>query len=145
MGKSKLPTPPKTPKEDGNCRLVEISAAIKSAKRKNTSSHEVSQPSKRRRIDANASRGNLQPQRAKPRGIHSYLNACYINSVVQVLANIPRMADHYRSLANRVSPEVAEYVRRNAEDLQGGGDATEHNLMVKKQFEELLEARKSDM
>ena len=145
MGKSKLPTPPKTPKEDGNSRHVEISAAIKSAKRKNTSSHEVSQPSKRRRIDGNASRGNLQPQGAKPRGIHSHANACYINSVVQVLANIPRMADHYRNLANRVSPEVAEYVRLNAEDLHGDGDETNYTSEAKEQFQEFLEAKKPDM
>ena len=146
VGTSKLPTPPKTPKEDGNDRLVEITAAIKtSAKRKDTSSHEVSQYSKRRRVDGNVSRGNARPQGAKPRGIHSHVNACYINSVVQVIANIPRMADHYRSLADRITPEVAKYVALNAEDLQGGGNRTRHTSKAKKQFEELLEAKKSDM
>ena len=110
---SKLRTPPRTPREDGKDRLVEDSAAIKSAKRKNTSSDEVSQPSKRRCFDGRASGTKVEAQRAKATGIQNHLNACYINPVVQILTNIPRMANHYRTLAGRVTSKVAEYVRNN--------------------------------
>ena len=145
VGTSKLPTPPKTPKEDGQGRLVEDTAAIKSAKRKNTSSQEVSELSKRRRLDENAGGKKVETRTAKATGIHSYQNACYINSVVQVLANVPSMTDHYRRLAGRVTPEVAEYIRRNEKDLRGGGMESGHTEEARKQFEAFLEANKLDM
>ena len=55
------------------------------------------------------------------------------------------MADHYRKLAHRVTPELAEYIRVNAKDLQGGGDKTSHTSEAKKQFQGFLEAKKPDM
>ena len=71
VGTSKLPTPPKTPKEDGKNRRVEDTAAIKSAKRKDTSSDEVSQPKKRRRFDGDVGGNKVETERAKPTGISS--------------------------------------------------------------------------
>ena len=142
---SKLPTPPKTPKEDAKDRLVEDVAAIKSAKRKNTSPEEVSQPSKRRRLDGDAGARKVETQRATATGIYSHKNSCYINSVVQVLANVPTMADHYRRLAGRVTPEVAEYLCKNEKDLPGGGNESGHTDEAREKFEELLEANQPDM
>ena len=145
VGTSKLPTPPKTPKEDGKGRLVEDTAATKSAKTKAMSSHEISQSSKRRRFDGDAGGNKGEAQTTKPTGISSHLNACYINSVVQGLANVPKMADHYRRLAGRVTPEVVEYLRNNEKDLRGDGMVSGHTEEARKQFEELLEANKPDM
>ena len=145
VGTSKLPTPPKTPKEDGKDGRVEDTAAIKSAKRKDTSSNEVSRPKKRRRLDEDAGNNKVETQRATPTGISSHSNSCYINSVVQGLANVPSMVGHYRNLANGVTPEVAEYLRNYEKDLPGGGEKTKRTEEAKKQFEEFLEARKSDM
>ena len=82
---------------------------IKSAKRKDSFSHEVSQPSKRRRFDGDAGGNKVETQRAKPTGISSHLNACYINLAVQALTNVPRMVDHYRSLANRISTNLESW------------------------------------
>ena len=145
VGTSKFPTPPKTPKEDGKGRLVEDTAATKSAKRKDSSSHEVSQPRKRRKLNGDAGGNEVEIQRAEPSGMSSHLNACYINSAVQALANVPRMVDHYRSLASRVTPEIAKYIRRNEKDLRGDGMVSRHTEEARKQFEELLEANKPDM
>ena len=64
VGTSKLPTPPKTPKEDGKGRLVEDAGATKSAKRKNMSSHEISQSSKRMRLDEDAGGKKVKTRRA---------------------------------------------------------------------------------
>ena len=144
-GKSKLPTPPKTPKEDVKDRRVEDAATIKSAKRKSTPSDEVSRAGKRRCFDTKARGTKVEAQRAKATGIQNHLNACYINSVVQVVANIPRMANHYRSLAGRVTPEVAEHARNHEKDLLGSGSETRNTNQARKKLEELLEANKSDM
>ena len=72
----------------------------------------------------------------KATGIHNHLNTCYISSAVQVLANIPGMANHYHSVAGRVTPNVAEYVRKTEKDLPGGGNETRNTNKARKQLEE---------
>lgn len=82
--------------------------------------------------------------RAKPCGLHNESNACYINSVVQAIVNVPRMAEHYRTLANKVVPEIAEYVALNAENWNGH-DATKRAPKASKQLRKLFEKNISQM
>ena len=87
----------------------------------------------------------------KPRGIRNWANACYINSVLQAVANIPRMADRYRRLADTTVPEVAEFVASNAKDLEGGDAVTKNKniskstSMARQNLNALLEKSKSKM
>ena len=72
-----MQTSPKTLKKDFNERLGEETAAIKSTKRKDTSSHEVSQPSKWMRFDGDAGGKKVETQRAKPTGTSSHVIPIY--------------------------------------------------------------------
>ena len=86
--------------------------------------------------DPNANHGKPASRGAKPRGLRNEKDACYINAVLQAIANIPMMADHYRSLADKVLPEVAEWVARNSKKWDS---QAEEVLKV------LLEKNKSEM
>lgn len=95
--------------------------------------------------DPNAKNGGPAARGAKPRGIYNEARACYINSVVQAIANIPRMANHYRTLADKVIPEVAEYIALNAECWEGGDTTTRSNSKAREKLKVLLETNKSQM
>ena len=92
----------------------------------------------------NAENEGLAARGAEPRGIYNEANACYINSVLQAIANIPRMADHYRALANKVVPEVAEHVALNAEAFKGR-DFGPKDKSVREELKALLERNRSRM
>ena len=91
-----------------------------------------------------AKSGVTPASRATPWGLQNEHNACYINSVLQAIANIPRMTDHYRSLAHKVIPEISDFVALNAENFNAG-DATKNALKARKQLRKLLERNRLKM
>lgn len=82
--------------------------------------------------------------RASPRGIANGASACYINSVLQAIANIPEMVYHYRALAGKVIPGVDEFFALNAKKLQGS-EGPKSKKDAQKMLKVLLHKNKSKM
>ena len=85
--------------------------------------------------DPNAKNGESARRGSKPRGIRNEAQACYMNSVLQAIANIPRMADHYRGMANKVIPEVEEFVALNAKNWTSRAEEGLKKLLKSKSSE----------
>ena len=114
------------------------------SEKSNIESTEDAKPSVVGRGYPHAENEGLAARGSEPRGIYNEANACYINSVLQAIANIPRMADQYRALANKVIPEVAEHVALNAEAFKGR-DFWPEDQSVREKLKALLESNKSRM
>lgn len=84
----------------------------------------------------NAKNGESTQRGSKPRGIRNEAQACYMNSVLQAIANIPRMADHYRGMADKVIPEVKTFVALNAKSW---------NFHAEERLQKLLKSKRSEM
>ncbi|KAF6226900.1 hypothetical protein HO133_008341 [Letharia lupina] len=126
-----------------NRTLAKEGKKTSSNKDKNTESRKDAKPSVVGYANPNAKKEDSEARGAEPRGIYNGAMACYINSVLQAIANIPRMADHYRGLANQVIPEIAEYVALNAANWQGGDNKNKYKSKAKGKLRVLLERNKS--
>ncbi len=93
---------------------------------------------------ANTANGELSAGGAEPRGIYNEANACFVNSALQAIANIPEMAEHYRGLADKVIPEVAAHVARNADAFKGHRTGAKC-MKAREELKRLLEENKSKM
>ncbi len=93
---------------------------------------------------ANTGNRELSARGAEPRGISNEANACYVNSALQVIVNIPEVAEHYRGLADKVLPEVAAHVARNADAFKGHRTGAK-NRRAREELKLLLEGNKSKM
>ena len=98
--------------------------------------------------DPNVTNREIATREAEPRGLCNEANACYINSILQAIANVPRMVNHYRGLANNLIPEVADFVALNAKHLEGDVGTfypSKVTSRVRRELKELLVENKSKM
>ena len=91
-----------------------------------------------RHDDPKAESSEAAMRQPKPRGIVNGQLACYINSVLQAIANIPEMVEHYRGLADKMTPEVTEFLALNAKNL-------EYESIARVRLKVLLQKNKSKM